>query len=136
MVDRRRALTQQDLEWIDLSIEDGYKVLGWYLNSDELNIENLDRAFDVWRKDNSENKAPDSIIANGLGVLFGKLIIEKKRAKWDIVIDNHGENLTIVSDLGAKIFPIGEMWSRIMESDSYKEGFLKEIWSTDVTLKY
>jgi len=133
---KTRELNQADLDWIESSIKNGYQVINWYIKSNEVTPANLDKAFNVWKADTSDNRAPEGLVASGLGILFGQYVIEHKKASWVIVVDEqHGENLALVSDHGAEVYPIGEVWLRIDPKNEDKS-FFEPIWTTEITLKY
>jgi|SRR5690606_38981797 len=108
-----RELASKDIEWLSQSEKYGYDVLDWYIKSKEVTPENLDKAFNNWKLDKSDDRAPDNIIAHGLGVLFGNYVIEHRQARWVIVTDNFGTDLALLSPNGAEAYPISSVWKRI-----------------------
>lgn len=115
-------------EWLDTSYKKGLDIIKWYLGDDIKNLtpEMLDKAFIKWKDDNTENKAPNDWIIDGLGTLFGKYIIQNINGKW--VIENHlGKHLIILTDLGTKIYPIHSVSKRVYSLDD-EINFFSSIW--------
>lgn len=108
-----RELESKDIEWLSRAEKYGYDVLDWYIKSNEVTPESLDKAFNVWKLDLSDNRAPDKIIANGLGILFGNYVIKHKHARWVIITDNFGTDIALLSSNGAEAYPINSVWKRI-----------------------
>tara|TARA_R110000764_G_scaffold61741_2_gene131531 strand:- start:23821 stop:24282 length:462 start_codon:yes stop_codon:yes gene_type:complete len=108
-----RELVQQDIEWLSQSEKYGYDVLDWYIKSKEVTPENLDKAFNIWKIDKTEDRAPDNIVAQGLGVLFGNYVIKHKQARWVIVTDSFGTDIALLSPNEAEAYPVSSVWKRI-----------------------
>ncbi len=123
-----KELGAPDKAWLEKSRVMGRELLSYYANESVVNPQNLDKAFQKWKQDHTENRAPDEIVANGLGTLFGDYIVEHKICRWAIVTDKLGTELAIISSTGSEVYPINTIWKRIDPSDS-DISFFEPIWT-------
>lgn len=128
---RVKELRGKDKRWLEKASRYGHNILKWYSKTDEVTLTHLDDAFEAWKKDHSENRAPDGMVVSGLGVLFGNYIIKNRDAKWAVVSDNCGKNLAVVSSRGEAVYPIGSV-SRRVHPDNKEERFFEVIWSVAI----
>jgi len=115
-------------EWVNTSYKKGLGVIRYYANAnlEALTIEILDKAFIKWKDDNTDDKAPDDWIIDGLGTLFGKYIIENLGGKWAIEDDN-GRHLMVIISAETKIYPIHSVSKRV-NTLSNEINFFSSIW--------
>lgn len=113
----------------------GYEVLSWYNKSREVSPESLDSAFKKWKLDKSADRAPDKLVASGLGSLFGKYINERKKCRWVVVTDSFGTELALISNRGMEIYPINSVWKRI-DPENKDINFFEPIWTTIVEKEF
>lgn len=121
-------LSQRDVAWISQKRGEGLRVLKRYENTSEVTPSVLDRAFQKWKQDVSVGRPTDESVAQGLGVLFGDFVIQKKGSRWAIVTDSFGTDLAVVSSKNTQIYPINAVWKRI-DPSSEDITFFEPIWT-------
>ena len=131
MEESKRDINSDDRNWIDQSIETGIKICEHYLKQDvsEISLTQLDEIFQTWKKDPSENRPSEQGIASGLGCLFGEYVVSKDNAKWIVVSDSYGTELSVKTVVGTNIYPINAVWKRI-EPENQDLSFFEPIYST------
>jgi len=130
-----KEINETDKQWLSKSESIGYEVLSWYANTNEVTPDNLDKTFQAWKVDSSENRAPDAVVATGLGVLFGNYIIKNKNAKWMVVNDNYGTEIAVISANGYETYPVNAVWKRI-EPDNEELKFFEPIYTIVIEGKF
>ncbi|WP_165782212.1 DUF3806 domain-containing protein [Leptospira brenneri] len=130
-----RELNAKDSEWLERSNTIGYDILDWYNKNKELNPRTLDAAFQKWKLDKTDNKAPENLIAVGLGSLFGKYIKDHKKCRWAVITDSFGTDFALVSETGSEVYPINSVWKRIDPSNQ-DINFFEPIWTSVVEKEF
>jgi hypothetical protein len=130
-----KEINETDKQWLIMSESIGYEVLSKYANTNEVTPDNLDKAFQAWKMDTSEDRVPDSVIASGLGVLFGNYIIKNKNAKWMVVNDSYGTEIAVISANGYETYPVNAVWKRI-EPNNEELKFFEPIYTIAVEGKF
>lgn len=130
-----RELNPKDIEWLDRSNKIGYDVLDWYNKNKELNPRTLDTAFKKWKSDKTDNKAPENIVAVGLGSLFGKYIKDHKKCRWVVVTDSFGTDFSLINETGSEVYPINSVWKR-MDPNNKDINFFEPIWTSVVEKEF
>jgi hypothetical protein len=130
-----KEINETDKQWLSKSESIGYEVLSRYANTNEVTPDNLDKAFQAWKMDTSEDRVPDSVIASGLGVLFGNYIIKNKNAKWMVVNDSYGTEIAVISANGYETYPVNAVWKRI-EPNNEELKFFEPIYTIAVEGKF
>ncbi|EMJ90293.1 DUF3806 domain-containing protein [Leptospira meyeri] len=120
-------IDSKDIEWLNRSNTIGYDILDWYNKSKEVSPRSLDSAFKKWKLDKTENKAPENLVAIGLGSLFGKYIKDNKKCRWVVVIDSFGKDFSLINENGSEVYPINSVWKRIDPSNK-DMSFFEPIW--------
>ncbi len=123
-----RPVNAGEVEWLLKANDVGLKVLSYYAGTSKVTPKNLDAAFVSWKADKSTKRAPDRVIAEGLGVVFGNLVVEKKKADWMIVVDSFGTDLAVRSPKGGELYPISSVYKRIDPKDG-DINFFEPIWT-------
>ena len=123
-----RNLRPPEVEWLAKADDVGRKVLSYYAKTTEVTPKTLDAAFRNWKADTSSKRAPDRVIAEGLGVLFGNYVLKRKVASWVIVTDGFGTDFAIRSPAGKELYPISSVWKRIDPKDD-DLNFFEPIWT-------
>ena len=116
-----------EIAWLANANDVGLKVLAFY-NTSEVTPKNLDAAFASWKIDRSSQRAPDQVIAEGLGTVFGSVVVKHKQADWAVVTDSFGKNLAVRSPTGKEPYPISSAWKRIGPKDG-DINFFEPIWT-------
>lgn len=88
---------------------------------------NLDTAFRAWKRDRSADRAPDHIVAGGLGALFGDYVVAQRGSRWMLVSDSQGRELAVVSPAGLEIYPIAAVRKR-QAPQNEDINFFEPIW--------
>ncbi|TGK96257.1 DUF3806 domain-containing protein [Leptospira brenneri] len=130
-----RELNPKDSEWLERSNKIGYDILDWYNKNKELNPGTLDSAFQKWKSDKTDNKAPENLVAVGLGSLFGKYIKDHKRCRWVVVTDSFGTDFALLNETGSELYPINSVWKRI-DSSNQDISFFEPIWTSVVEKEF
>lgn len=117
----------RDLAWLDKARGVGRELLAFYAKTTEPTPANLDAAFRAWKADRSADRAPDHIVAGGLGVLFGDYVVAQRGSRWMLVSDSQRKDLAVVSPAGLEIYPVAAVWKRI-DPDSEDISFFEPIW--------
>lgn len=123
------TITEKTVDWISISNQKGMDIIKWYLNG-EISVITpiiLDKVFNIWVNDTSDNKAPIDWVIDGLGVLFGEYIISKSFGKWVIEEDNDEKHLMILTKNNIKVYPIHSVSKRVNSIDK-EIGFFSSIW--------
>jgi len=123
-----RPLQSSDVEWLAKADEVGRKVLKHYAQTAEVTPKTLDSAFRNWKADKGPKRAPDRVIAEGLGALFGNYVVKRKVASWAVVTDSFGTDLAVRSPAGRELYPISSVWKRIDPKDG-DINFFEPIWT-------
>lgn len=119
-----RDLTKNEIELKnDLTLW-GNEIFEYYAKGKEVNANNLDQVFQDWAKDTAIDKFKNQKVINGLGVIFGNLVVSKVDAKWQAIIDQHGAGFTVVLKGGTTIFPIDMVLKRV-QAGNKEFGFFK-----------
>ncbi|WP_431274675.1 DUF3806 domain-containing protein [Variovorax ureilyticus] len=106
-----------EVAWLANASDVGLRVLAFYANTSEVTPRNLDAAFTSWKSDRSSRRAPDQVVAEGLGTVFGNLVVKHKQADWAVVTDSFGTELAVRSSTGKELYPISSVWKRIDPKD-------------------
>lgn len=117
----------RDLAWLDKARGLGRELLAFYANTTEPTPANLDAAFRAWKADHSADRAPDHIVAGGLGVLFGDYVVAQRGSRWMLVSDSQRKDLAVVSPAGLEIYPVAAVWKRI-DPQNEDISFFGPIW--------
>lgn len=123
-----RELNGEEQQWLEQSVHVGLEVLAYYADTEDVSPTSLDVAFRNWKSDATESRAPDTVVASGLGVLFGNYIVARKDSSWVVVSDSFGTDLAIRSPEGQEMYPITSVWKRI-DPDSGDINFFEPIWT-------
>ena len=126
-----KELGKQDKAWMAKARRYGLDILRWYSKSDTVTPLHLDDAFQAWKKDRTDNRAPHGMIISGFGVLFGDYIVQHKNAKWIIVSNCLGKSLAVLSSQSRAVYPINSVASKV-DRNSKKERFFKLMWAESV----
>ncbi len=85
----------------------------------------LDIVFKKWKLDTSPEKIAPNGIINGLGILFGELMIEQFRLEWRIVTDDFGTEFALIfPGTSREIYPRDFVAKRI-DPDNNEFGFFE-----------
>jgi hypothetical protein len=117
-----------EIAWLAKANDVGLKVMDFYANTSEVTPNNLDVAFRSWKSDRSSRRAPDRVIAEGLGTVFGNFVVKHKQADWAVVTDSFGTELAVRSPTGKELYPISAVWKRIDPKDG-DINFFEPIWT-------
>jgi hypothetical protein len=117
-----------EIAWLANANDVGLKVLAFYANTSEVTPKNLDAAFANWKNDRSSRRAPDQVIAEGLGTVFGNFVVKHKQADWAVVTDSFGTDLAVRSPTGKELYPISSVWKRTDPKDG-DINFFEPIWT-------
>jgi hypothetical protein len=109
----------------------GQQLLERYGRTRQVSPKSLDVAFRNWKADGSVLRAPDQLVAEGLGVLFGNFVVKRKVASWVVVTDERGTALAVRGPDGGQIYPIDSVWKRI-DPQNDDINFFEPIWTTVV----
>lgn len=121
------ALGPRDLAWLDKARGLGHELLAFYAKTTVVTPANLDAAFRAWKADHSADRAPDHIVAGGLGALFGDYVVAQRGSRWMLVSDSQGKELAVVSPTGLEIYPIAAVWKRMAPTNE-ELSFFEPIW--------
>lgn len=121
-------ITTSDQELMLKNLQFGLDIMGWYINTTKVTLENLDMAFKAWKQDYTENRAPDHIVANGLGILFGNYILQHKQIRWVNIFNDFETELALLSPEGNEVYPISSVWKRI-DPENEEMSFFEPIYT-------
>jgi hypothetical protein len=121
------ALGPRDLAWLDKARGFGRELLEFYAQTTVVTPANLDAAFRAWKLDRSADRAPDHIVAGGLGALFGDYVVAHHGSRWMLVSDSQGKELAVVSPARLEIYPIAAVRKR-QAPQNEDINFFEPIW--------
>lgn len=130
-----RSLNATDLAWLAQANDVGLKVLASYVRTSEVTPKNLDTAFANWKGDGTSQRAPAKDVAQGLGVLFGNLVVRRKKAEWAVVTDSYGTEIAVRSAAGGELFPVNTVWKRV-DPKNLDMKFFEPIWTLVVEKEF
>jgi len=130
-----RSLNATDLAWLARANDAGLKVLASYARTSEVTPKNLDTAFSNWKSDGTSQKPANKDVAQGLGVLFGSLIVKRKKAEWAVVTDSYGTEIAVRSAAGGEVFPVNAVWKRV-DPKNLDVTFFEPIWTLVVEKEF
>ncbi len=114
---RVRALTDKELDWLDVCQNAGKHLLSKYqLSSDGgFSLIMLDQALSCWRSDSSTDRPDDEYVAKALGALFAFFLRHTFKGIFVIVIDQHGSYFGVQTEQGDIGYPIDSVRKRLHE---------------------
>ncbi|MDX1489256.1 MAG: DUF3806 domain-containing protein [Acidiferrobacterales bacterium] len=124
-----KELELADKQWIEKTERLGLEILDFYAGTSDATPETLDAAFRKWKSDETQDRAPDDVVATGLGVLFGNYIVERKDCRWVVVTDKFGTELAVRAPDGSEVYPINAVWKRIDPANE-DINFFEPIWTS------
>lgn len=124
-----KELELRDKQWISKTEKLGLEVLGFYAGTSDVTPNSLDVAFRKWKSDKTRDRAPDNVVATGLGVLFGNYIVKRKDCRWVVVTDKFGTELALRAPNGSEVYPINAVWKRI-DPENEDVNFFEPIWTS------
>ncbi len=130
-----RSLNAADIAWLASANDVGLKVMASYAHTSEVTARNLDTAFANWKSDRGSQRAAAKQVAEGLGTLFGNLVIKQKRADWAVVTDSYGTDMAVRSATGGELFPISAVWKRVDPKNGDIK-FFEPIWTLVVEKEF
>ena len=113
MSERIRELNEKERSWLDARFALGQGILQWARDSKEVSADALDDAFEVWRAQASDRRPSNAELVEGLGALFGRVLIEQLGGRWVVVSDEHGTDLALVLTNGTEMYPLASVAKRI-----------------------
>lgn len=120
-------ISSDKTEWFETTRKNGKRVLVIYAKTEVVTPNSLDDAFNAWKQTEETSKAPDIVIAYGLGVLFGDYIISEIGGSWKETTDGLGSGLAIELKNGMVAYPIDSILKRIPPNE-YELTFFEPIW--------
>jgi uncharacterized protein DUF3806 len=79
-------------------------------------LERLDATWIAWRGDSSANRVDPNTVVNGLGIAFGRHLIESLGLDWVIATDEYGTDLAVYGEPNAvTFFPANMIAKRLDE---------------------
>jgi hypothetical protein len=69
-------------------------------------------------------------IAEGLGAVFGELLVQDFSMSWKAIEDEYGREYALIhEETGSVVFPINSIWKRL-EPEIVREPVLEPMWNT------
>ena len=123
-----KAINKDDKQFINQWIENGKNIIKYYhprIDDLEISIDLLDKVFEKWLYDHSEEKFNDESIARGLGIWFGQLLSVELGMKWVKVIDEYGEDFAVRHKNETTSYPLSTVLKRIEQKET---GFFYQVY--------
>jgi uncharacterized protein DUF3806 len=111
-------LTPAETQWVANQLAIAVAIAESYTGGSEPlpALERLDATWIAWRGDSSANRPDPNTVVNGLGIAFGKHLIDSLGLDWVIATDEYGTDLAVFGEPNAvTFFPANMIAKRLDE---------------------
>lgn len=111
-------LTPAETQWVANQVAIAVAIAESYTGGSEPlpSLARLDATWIAWRGDSSANRLDANTVVNGLGIAFGKHLIESFGLDWVIATDEYGTDVAVFGEPHAvTFFPANMIAKRLDE---------------------